>query len=424
MNDSPSEIELLRAELAELRKEVAVMQTRTTVATASIEVVKQDTDVSEGPEANRRGFLRLAGAAAVGATAAAVMSQSSPAAATTGQPVLIGVTNTATAVNDTTVLQCQSSTALDDQTMRVNNWSNTFITLPTDHRIALAATTSGVDSANGQRVGVYGRTSAPGSLGGTGVFGSSEGAENTFGANFSFGVVGTAGLDAGYGVFGYNPTGTSSVGVLGRADAGIGVIASSFTGVSLLVRDGGRLQQALRSTAGAPTTGSFTVGEQIRDSAGDAYICTASGAPGTWRKLVAQHPSFASSGGSINLLSKPIRILDSRGNGAPITNGSAKFSVNTPLTAQITGTDVGGLSVPAGATGILGNLTATQAAAGGYALVWAGAAGTPPATSNINFVPGADVANYFISALDSAGKLNVQASQPTHLIIDIFGFLF
>src|SRR4051794_16124181 len=97
MNDSPSEIELLRAELAELRKEVAVMQTRTTVATASSEVVKQDTDVTDGPEANRRGFLRLAGAAAVGATAAAVMSQSSPAAATTGSPVLLGQSNVATA---------------------------------------------------------------------------------------------------------------------------------------------------------------------------------------------------------------------------------------------------------------------------------------------------------------------------------------
>ena len=421
MNETPSEIELLRAELAELRKEVAVMQTRAPVATSPSVTVERDTDASDTPEANRRGFLRLAGAAAVGATAAAVISQSQQAAATTGNPVLIGTSNASTAVNDTTLLYSPSGTTLDDQTFLVQNYSLGAITPPSTGpnplRVAIAGTTSGADLSNGVRVGVYGRTSAPGTLGGMGVFGSSEGAENPFASGFSFGVVGTAGTDAGYGLFGYNPTGTSSVGVLGRADAGTGVIASSFTGISLYVRNSGRILQDLRPTAGAPTTGSFTKGEMIRDLDGAMYICTASGSPGTWKRVATTDSTPA-----LTLLASPIRLLDSRGNGAPLTNGGNKFAIGTPVDLQITGTAVGGVSVPSGAKAILGNFTATAEGAAGFARLWPADQPTPT-TSNINFVPNVDVANYFISAIDATGKLKVEASQSTHLIIDVSGYV-
>jgi hypothetical protein len=340
--------------------------------------------------------------------------------------MIIGQTNITTAVNDTTGLISASATALDDQTFLVRNFSIGSITPPATLRVAVAGTTSGADASDGQRVGVYGRTAAPGSLGGQGVFGSSEGPENPFGAGFKFGVVGTADAE-GYGVFAYSPVGTSAVGVLGRADQGFGVIASSFTGVSLLVRDSGRIQQQLRPTTGAPSAGTFSIGEMVRDLAGDMYICTASGTPGTWRKVTAQHPAFANAGGSINLLPRPIRLVDSRGNGAPITNGSAKLTPGTVVTAQITGTVADSLSVPAGATGILGNLTATEATGPGFALVWP--TGQPqPATSNINYsavTANPAIANYFISALDASGNMNIMcAAASTHILVDVFGFVF
>ena len=257
------------------------------------------------------------------------------------------------------------------------------------------------------------------------MFGGAGGStENVpYAAAFHFGVVGT-GPENGYGVFGWSPTGAGSVGVLGRADQGIGVIASSNTGLSLLVRDGGRMQQQLRAT-GAPASGSFSAGEMIRDGAADMYICTVGGSPGTWRRVTAQHPEYAFAGGSINLLPRPIRVIDSRGNGAPITNGTTRFTHLVKLDAQISGTVADSLSVPAGATGVLGNLTATDSLGSGYALVWA--TGQPaPNTSNINFsVSSGAIANYFISALSTDGKLSVMAAfASTNLIVDIFGFTF
>lgn len=426
---SQTEVDLLRAELAELRKEVASMRTRP--------VDEKATEASDGPTAteasasNRRGFLRLAGAAAVGATAVAVAGSAQPAAAATGGFLVIGGDNNPTNPNDSTRLFNPGTGALGDQTLLVQNYTTgTAPVPPADHRVAVAGLVSGVDtsSATSIRTGVYGRTASPGALGGQGVFGSSEGVENTFASNgFSFGVVGTA-TTSGYGVFGYTPTGAASIGVLGRSDEGYGVIASSFTGVSLYARNGGRILQDLRTTNGAPTTGSFIKGELIRDLAGDAYICVTSGTPGTWRKLVAQHPDFANSGGSLNLLASPIRIVDTRGNGAPVTNGtpSAKLAPGTPLVAQITGTVVTGISVPAGATGILGNITATETSGNGFAVVWAG--GPQPGTSNINYslVTGSPaIANYFISAISTDGKLSIAtAASSTHILIDVFGFVF
>jgi hypothetical protein len=257
------------------------------------------------------------------------------------------------------------------------------------------------------------------------VFGSHEGVDNTFASGYSFGVFGTAEA-GGYGVMGYTPTGTNSTGVLGRSDAGTGVIASSFTGVSLLVRDGGRMQQALR-VAGAPTTGAFTAGEQIRDANADLYICTASGTPGTWRKVTAQHPAYANSGGSINLLSTPIRVFDTRpGTSAPLNNGFVKVAGNTIVPLQITGTVVAGISVPAGAKGILGNVTIIGPNGDGFAQVWP-AGQAAPTTSNINYGTvnaSPAIANSFISGLDAAGKVNVLTYQTAHVLLDIAGFVY
>lgn len=422
MEHSPSEIDLLRAELAELREEVSTLKSRQPAPTVPGELVP--TATPDQPASNRRGFLRLAGAAAAGATAAA-FATSQQAAAATGGNMIIGGLNVTTAVNDTTVLYTPSPTALADQAFLVQNFSLGALTPPGDHRVAIAGMTSGADTVTSFRTGVYGRTSAPGTTGGQGVFGSSEGPDNPFASGFSFGVVGTGGTD-GYGVFAYSPVGTAAIGMLGRADEGFGVVASSFTGVSLYVRNSGRILQDLRAT-GAPASGAFTIGEMIRDGAGDMYICTVSGSPGTWRKVTAQHPAFANAGGSINLLARPIRLIDTRGNGAPITNGSARLTPGTPLVAQISGTVADSLSVPAGAKGILGNLTATDALGNGFALVWP--VGQPqPATSNINYSVTTStpaIANYFISAIDATGKLNVQcAAAGTHVLLDVFGFVF
>ena len=417
-----TEVEVLRDEVASLRKEMEAMRAQRPAGFAASTPHEKSTE--EAPSSNRRNFLKLAGAAAAGATVVAVAGTAQQAAALTGGNMIIGETNTPSAIADDTRILNPSSSNLMPVAMHIDNYSSVPLTLPSTHRIAMAAVTSSIDGTDGFRTGVYGRTAGPADKGGQGVFGSHEGMDNDF-SSYAFGVVGTA-KASGYGVFGYTPTGTDSVGVIGRADAGVGVIASSFTGVSLLVRDGGRLQHELRAATGAPISGSFSVGEQIRDAAGDMYICTASGSPGTWRKVTANHPAYANSGGSINMLSTPIRVFDTRpGTTAPLNNAFAKVAGNTALTLQITGTVVGGISVPAGAKGVLGNLTIIGPAGDGYAQIWP--SGAAPTTSNINYgVVNANpaLANSFICGLDATGKLKVLTFQTAHVLVDIAAFVF
>jgi hypothetical protein len=211
--------------------------------------------------------------------------------------------------------------------------------------------------------------------------------------------------------------------VYGEAEQGFAMWGNSSTGISVFAGGGGRILQEPRGP-GAPTVGDFSAGEMIRDAAGDMYICVAKGTPGTWRKVTAQHPAYANAGGSVNLLPNPIRLVDTRGQGAPITNGATKLSPGVALVAQITGTVVAGQSIPVGAKGILGNITATGEVGSGFALVWP--ANQPqPGTSNLNYTAGVDIANNFVATLDPTGKIKFMcAGTSTHIIIDVFGFIF
>ena len=139
--------------------------------------------------------------------------------------------------------------------------------------------------------GVYGQNAASG----TAVLGYSS----------STNVVGPAG-PAKTGVYGYADQGADAVGVRGEAagpgsgvvctsDSGFGLDASSSsntavnavsgTGIDLRAGGTGRLYQAPSGATGAPTTGTYSTGEQIRDAAGEMWLCTLGGTPGTWRKV-------------------------------------------------------------------------------------------------------------------------------------------
>ena len=428
--DNTDDFAILRAELATLRQEVVKLRNgapATPKASASLET-------TEPPQRNRRGFLRLAGAAAVGATAAAVAGSTQEAAAKSGAPVLIGNANSSTNANEPTRLDSPSPSTLDRNTFHVNNETNPLglaTEPPANLRIAGAFRVNGADDSNGYRTGVYARvTDLPANPGGTGVFASAGGVENPYvGTGTSIGVLSTA-KAGGFGVVSSIPVGSaSSIGVLSMTPDGYGVVSISNTGVALVAGGGGRIQQALR-TLGAPTVGTYGAGEQIRDAAGDMYICIANGTPGTWRKVTAQAPGFSNSGGSINLLSTPIRLLDTRpGTAAPINNGFARVTGNTTLTIQITGTAVitpdGSLSVPAGAKGVIGNITIIRPDGEGYAQVWP--SGAPPTTSTINYGPinaSPAIANSFTCGLTTDGKVNILTYVTAHVLFDVAGFVF
>jgi hypothetical protein len=100
-------------------------------------------------------------------------------------------------------------------------------------------------------------------------------------------------LGARVGVFGRSG---SNDGVSGTSTSGVGVGASSTDGTGVDghstngiggVFYGGKAQLKLQpsGTAGRPATGQHTKGELFMDSAGVLFVCTADGAPGTWRRF-------------------------------------------------------------------------------------------------------------------------------------------
>ena len=227
------------------------------------EVVAPD-DTAE--VSSRRGILKLAGAAAVGVVTVAVVGNATPAAAATGDPMKIGVSNSAS-IGDVTTL--------------------------------FGALVAFVDSGNGFELG------GPPSYGGA-VSGWNT--ASNVDANVRAGVLGisspflsASGPQTGHGVLGLaNGPNTTGSGVYGNSTSTVtssaGVLARSTGGPSV---------QLVPVAAGAPTAGAWTIGTLQPDTAGNLWYCIASGTPGSWRNLTAPaSPSFHPL--------TPTRVYDSR----------------------------------------------------------------------------------------------------------------
>jgi uncharacterized protein (DUF1501 family) len=111
----------------------------------------------------------------------------------------------------------------------------------------------------------------------------------------------------------------------------------------------------------------------------------------------------------------PVRILDTRsGNGAP----PAPLGPQQVLELQVA--TRGG--VPANATAVVMNVTATDANALGFITVWPAGVGRPEA-SNINTVPGRPSPNLVITRLGTNGKIDLYNSAGSvNLIADVMGY--
>lgn len=105
------------------------------------------------------------------------------------------------------------------------------------------------------------------------------------------------------------------------------------------------------------------------------------------------------------------RLLDTRDGGAPNAGGSV-------VAVAVTGR----AGVPAGATGVVLNLTAASPAAAGFVTVWPCDEPRPTA-SNLNVAAGVDRANLVLVAPDGDGEVCVFTSSTTHVVVDVFGWL-
>lgn len=305
-------------------------------------------------------------------------------------------------------LTTQTAHAADGAFLTLGNASNTaeHLTELTYNGSEATPTAMQVTIANDDSTGIFGQagnaTSGNTAYGVYGTAGTGAGA---------YGVVGLAGVDA-VGVNGIAVGSASSVGVLGSTDAGFGVVAMSSTGIDFAALGTGRLLQNLSGFVGAPTSGTYVIGEQIRDNNGDLYICVVSGTPGTWHKVLT-----VSSGntGIISLLSAPIRLLDTRsGIGAP----KSSWASGSVHTLQVTGVSIGGIQVPNGAIGVVGNVTVVQPTGGGDLRLYPASAPLP-GTSSINFASGQIIANGVIVGLDNNGQMNIKVDMPANTAINV-----
>jgi hypothetical protein len=78
------------------------------------------------------------------------------------------------------------------------------------------------------------------------------------------------------------------------------------------------------------------------------------------------------------------------------------------------------LGVGPDTTGVMLNLTATEALGAGFLTAYPCAAGRPD-TSNLNYVPWTVVANFVVVQPDVDGDVCVFASNPTHVVVDLLG---
>jgi hypothetical protein len=119
---------------------------------------------------------------------------------------------------------------------------------------------------------------------------------------------------------------------------------------------------------------------------------------------------FVQGGAASGLFSTPIRVYDSRGGAGKLAPGVTR-TITLPANLVLPGT-----------TGVIANITVANGAAIGYVRIWP-ASGAEPVASAINFGPSTPVANAMIIAVSSGRQINVEASVPVDVIIDLTGII-
>lgn len=124
---------------------------------------------------------------------------------------------------------------------------------------------------------------------------------------------------------------------------------------------------------------------------------------------------FRTGGGAVTAID-PQRLLDSR---SGLDTTAAPFASDESRSVQVGGR----AGVPADATAVVLNLTATEPTDAGFLTAWP--AGQPrPLASTLNFLPGDNVANLVMVGLGPGGMLSLyQFGGNTHVVADVVGYV-
>lgn len=369
---------------------ITALERRVEELTARLEASAATPNEPAAETVRRRDLLRKVAVGAAGAVVGLGVA-SRPAAATDGANLVIG-DDDQTAQTATELRYSSSSFATGRDAFLVHDEAIPAVS-------AFPAVVGG--SAVGPYVnGVYGRTL---SVNGSGVVGY---AYSGGGGN------GVRGVSAGGGAGVRGSGALAGHGVVGETSgSGSGVHASSSQGYGVTA-NGGKANAFLPGT-GAPgpnRPGMHIEGELVSDTGGDLWHCVDTGDPAVWRRL-----SGPTTAGAFHLLPAPVRVIDSRGPG-----GGGLFASGTDRVVTMP------VAVPAGATGVLLNLTVTNTVGAGFLAVASAAVGAGAMShSNTNWFTSGQVSPATaVSAINTAKQIRLKAGGggSTHYVIDLFGF--
>jgi hypothetical protein len=406
-NTPESELASIRQELNELRQTVGAMH-------GNGHYNGNGTSFLESAEStaltDRRGMLKKVGALAVGVAAVGLLKPMTAKADSrknfpeaTGGNMIIGTFNSPTNPPDKTWI-LNPGTVLFPLLFLGDNYNSNIFVQPASTIISVAGHVddAGATPINQNLYGVYGQSATTGSGSSYGVVGIGT----TAGMNATGlrGIFATGGA-GGEGVHAICNGQTDSWGVFGTSDIGVGGVFS-----------GGNAALELFAAASAvpnPNDGGPAVGQP-----GDLYRGSDHGS--LWyRTDAASRPyrrlASAISTGSLTLLPTPVRYVDTRSSGGAFSPGEVRSYNFATLNAG---------TVPGGATGIVGNIVAVSPNTNGNLQI--NTANSFPAGSAavLNFNPGQDIANHFVSAL-AANLMFVKANPnggSVQLVIDIYGY--
>ncbi len=326
---------------------------------------------SEGASIGRRRLFQMGavGVAAVGAAAVADSLMASPAGAADGSALLIGGANTSSSTNATAL---SGGNGINIST-KLGGAGHTASTT------TVAIEGSSPFSSTITSIGVKG-------TGFTGVQGISNGT----------GTVGLAGVQG-----------------IGNSSWVPGLVASNANFPTLHLAPSATTTLPVQTVSPPqPVPGSFIV---LSD--GSLHYAPQTG---QWMTLAQGGTGFSQ--GSFCLLPNPIRILDTRPGGSAAINPGLPISSGVTFTLQVTGETVQSIEIPAGAIGVIGNITVANPTGPGYLTLFPTGAARPTA-SGINYVAGQSIANGVTVKLSSAGRIDIYAKTTTDVIFDAVGFI-
>ena len=374
---------------------------------------------------SRRGMLKLAGAAAVGAVGVAIAGNAAPAAANNGDPLVLGQVGDGTG-------------AIAPAQQAIGQTRHDWLPLSTgagflfqagavnkNHDSEFPCALAGWTTSGPNPTGVYGRSTL---ADGNGVVGSATSGVGVRG-NGAIGVTAsgtTTGLTAtssgGDGISASSTGGGASAAGVRGLFGQYSIAANLSVKANLYLQPNNNFLGSSPKTVPSARTDAHLVGE-LENVDGDLWWCVVAGTPGTWRKISG--PAVA---GAFHALT-PGRVYDSR-QAAPAPGPLAAGANRTISVADrrdallTTGAVVEAGFVPAGATAVAANVTITGTVGAGFLTVNPGGNITVGA-STINWkADNQDIANGVILTLNANRELTIVAGGggSTGFIIDVNGY--